>query len=373
MRINNRVRVALRGTLGRLRIVSPDPAERHAAAVSVLRTRRASNVPVLEAALARETVPAIREAIALALAASRLVSDDAGAKHAAISGARRVPARRRLVPCCWSARRSPDLATEIDVAVAAIDRRLAIRRAVETAFQGLSLGSVLLLAALGLAVTFGVMGVINMAHGEFVMLGAYTTFMVQEACRGSPGCCPGRCRSRVPAAFLVAALAGAVLERGLIRHLYGRPLETLLMTFGVGMVMQQAVRLTFGAQNREVLSPSWMQGTLLLPGGIPVTQNRLWVLAFSLLVLLAVAAAIRFTRFGLEMRAVTQRRPIAGAMGIRTGMVDALTFAFGSGIAGIAGVALSQIDNVARTSAPATSSTASWWWCSAALAAWRVR
>jgi urea transport system permease protein len=136
------------------------------------------------------------------------------------------------------------------------------------------------------------------------------------------------------------------LERGLIRHLYGRPLETLLLTFGIGMMIQQSVRLVFGAQNREVLSPAWMQGSLLLPGGIAVTQNRLWIIFFALAVLVAVMAAIRFTRFGLQMRAVVQNRRIAATMGIRTGRVDAATFAVGSGIAGIAGVALSQIDNV---------------------------
>ena len=346
LRINNRVRAALRGALGRLQIVSPDPAERLAAADAMFRSRSAENVPLLETALARETVPRIRDQIALALAAARLVAADPAAQSAGIAalGASGSPEARSLLLEARS--RTPDLQEEIDDAVAAIDRRLAIRRAVETLFQGLSLGSVLLLAALGLAVTFGVMGVINMAHGEFVMLGAYTTFVVQEACRGIPWLLPWALPLSVPAAFLVAALAGAALERGLIRHLYGRPLETLLMTFGVGMMIQQAIRLAFGAQNREVLSPAWMQGTLMLPGDIPVTQNRLWILAFSLLVLVLTLATIRLTRFGLEMRAVTQRRAIAAAMGIRTGRVDALTFAFGSGIAGIAGVALSQIDNV---------------------------
>jgi urea transport system permease protein len=237
------------------------------------------------------------------------------------------------------------LAEAIDAAVARIDRQLAFRRAGALLFQGLSLGSVLLLAALGLAVTFGVMGVINMAHGEFVMLGAYTTFLVQEALRGT-FLAPWALPLAVPAAFLVTAVLGAALERGLIRHLYGRPLETLLMTFGVGMMLQQAVRLIFGAQNREVSSPAWMQGTLMLPGEISVTQNRLWIIVFGIAVLLLVMAAIRFTRFGLEMRAVVQNRRIAATMGIRTGRVDALTFAFGSGIAGMAGVALSQIDNV---------------------------
>jgi urea transport system permease protein len=178
------------------------------------------------------------------------------------------------------------------------------------------------------------------------MLGAYATFMVQELCRDIPWLAPWALPLAVPAAFLLTAAAGALLERGLIRHLYGRPLETLLMTFGVGMILQQAVRLAFGAQNREVISPAWMQGTLLLPGGIAVTQNRLWIIVFGIAVLLVVVAAIRFTRFGLEMRAVVQNRRIAATMGIRTGRVDAMTFAFGSGLAGLAGVALSQIDNV---------------------------
>jgi len=346
VRINNRVRAALRGALGRLSIVSTDPAERLAAAEAVFRSRSAENIPLLETAIARETDPAVRAQMELALAASRLVAADEDAKRAAIVQLGRAGTAEARALLLEARRDSPVLAAEVDTAVAVIDRQLALKRAAATLFQGLSLGSVLLLAALGLAVTFGVMGVINMAHGEFVMLGAYTTFVVQEICRPVPWLLPWSLPLSVPAAFLVAALAGVLLERGLIRHLYGRPLETLLMTFGVGMILQQAVRLTFGAQNREVLSPAWMQGTLMLPGDIAVTQNRLWIIIFGLLVLGLVVAAIRYTRFGLEMRAVTQNRRIAATMGIRTGQVDALTFAFGSGVAGMAGVALSQIDNV---------------------------
>ncbi|MBP0447779.1 urea ABC transporter permease subunit UrtB [Roseomonas sp. SSH11] len=346
VRINNRVRAALRGALGRLQLVSANPDERLAAADSVFRSRSAENIAPLEAAIARETIARVRERQELALAASRLVAPDAQAKHQGIAtlGSASSDEARALLLEARAA--NPELAPEIDGAVSAIDARLTFKRAGETLFQGLSLGSVLLLAALGLAITFGVMGVINMAHGEFVMLGAYTTFVVQEACRGIPWLLPWSLPLSVPAAFLVAGLAGALLERGLIRHLYGRPLETLLMTFGVGMILQQAVRLAFGAQNREVLSPAWMQGTLALPGGINITQNRLWVVVFSLLVLALTFAAIRLTRFGLEMRAVVQNRRTAATMGIRTGRVDALTFAFGSGLAGMAGVALSQIDNV---------------------------
>jgi urea transport system permease protein len=347
VRINNRVRTALRGALGRLQIVSPDPAERLAAADAVFRSRSAENIPLLESAVQREAEAQIRARMELALAASRLVSPDAAARLQgveALAGTGSAEARSLLLEARAA---NPDLAAPIDAAVAAIDRKLELRRAAETLFQGLSLGSVLLLAALGLAVTFGVMGVINMAHGEMVMLGAYTTFVVQEAFRSyAPAWLPWSLPLSVPAAFLVTALIGAALERGLVRHLYGRPLETLLLTFGAGMMLQQTVRLVFGAQNREVVSPSWMQGTLMLPGEVAVTQNRLWILVFGLAVLGLTVAAIRLTRFGLEMRAVVQNRRIASSVGIRTGRVDALTFAFGSGIAGIAGVALSQIDNV---------------------------
>ncbi|MDO9708381.1 urea ABC transporter permease subunit UrtB [Paracraurococcus lichenis] len=346
LRLNNRVRQALRGALGRLQLVSPDPEERGTAADAIFRSRSAEDVPLLQAAIAREQVPAVRARMELALAAAQLVAPDEAAKRDAIArlgAAGTVEARALLLEARTA---NPGLVAAIDVSIASIEQTLAIRRAAETLFQGLSLGSVLLLAALGLAVTFGVMGVINMAHGEFVMLGAYTTFMVQELCRGIPWLLPWSLPLSVPAAFLVAAACGALLERGLIRHLYGRPLETLLMTFGVGMIIQQAVRLAFGAQNREVLSPAWMQGTLMLPGGIAVTQNRLWIIVFGLFVLALVFAAIRLTRFGLEMRAVVQNRRIAATMGIRTGRVDAMTFAFGSGLAGLAGVALSQIDNV---------------------------
>lgn len=346
VRINNRVRVALRGALGRLQLVSPDPTERLSAAEAVFRSRSAENVPLLEAALAREAQANIRARLELALGASRLAGTDAAAKRAGIAALAASSSQEARSILLEARAGNPDLLAEIEAAVAAIDRRLAVRQGAELILQGLSLGSVLLLAALGLAITFGVMGVINMAHGEFVMLGAYTTYFVQEACRGIPWLLPYSLVLSIPAAFLVAAIAGAALERGLIRHLYGRPLETLLMTFGVGMMLQQAVRLAFGAQNREVLSPSWMQGTLTLPFGIQMTQGRLWVIVFSLLVLGLTYAVIRYTRFGLDMRAVVQNRRIAATMGIRTGRVDALTFAFGSGIAGMAGVALSQIDNV---------------------------
>ncbi len=348
--INNRVRVALRGVLGRLVLFSPDDAERLAAAQGVYRSRAAENLPLIERAYAAERNPRIKAQLELALAATRLMSPDAATRRAGVDtlgASSSAEARALLVETRAAANSDAELVAAVDRALAALDFRLQIASAAQTFFQGLSLGSVLLLAAIGLAITFGVMGVINMAHGEMVMIGAYATYLVQEAIRAwAPGLADVSILISIPAAFLAAGAFGFVLERGLIRHLYGRPLETLLMTFGLGMIVQQAVRLAFGAQNREVSSPSWMQGTIALPGGIAITQNRLWIIVFGLAVLLATVAVIRFTRFGLNMRAVTQNRPIAATMGIPTGRVDALTFAFGSGIAGMAGVALSQIDNV---------------------------
>ena len=223
---------------------------------------------------------------------------------------------------------------------------LRIWDAVQNAWYGISLGSVLLLAAIGLAITFGVMGVINMAHGEMVMIGAYVTFVVQETIRTSyPALFDYSLAIAIPLAFLVAGFVGILIERCIIRFLYGRPLETLLATWGLSLILQQAVRTTFGPNNREVGNPSFMSGAFDL-GGITITYNRLWIICFALAVFVALLGLLRFTRFGLEMRAVTQNRAMAASMGIRTSRIDALTFGLGSGIAGMAGVALSQIDNV---------------------------
>ena len=231
-------------------------------------------------------------------------------------------------------------------AAAAIQRSLAIWSSFQDAWYGLSLGSVLLLAAIGLAITFGVMGVINMAHGEMVMLGAYVTFVVQETIRTyNPALFDYSLLIAVPLAFLFSGFVGILIERSIIRFLYGRPLETLLATWGLSLILQQAVRTAFGPNNREVGNPSWMSGAFEV-GQITVTYNRLWIICFAIAVFVALLALLRLTRLGLEMRAVTQNRPMAASMGIRTARIDALTFGLGSGIAGIAGVALSQIDNV---------------------------
>jgi urea transport system permease protein len=213
----------------------------------------------------------------------------------------------------------------------------------ENLYFGLALGAVLLLAAIGLAITFGVMGVINMAHGEMIMLGAYTTYVVQMLMPESIG---ASLLVSIPAAFLVSGFVGILIERSVIRHLYGRPLETLLATFGISLILQQAVRSIFGPLNREVITPDWLAGTFMVNPGLYLTYNRLYIIIFSLVVLAVLALVLKRTLFGLQMRAVTMNRPMASSMGIRTGWVDALTFGLGSGIAGIAGVALSQLTNV---------------------------
>jgi urea transport system permease protein len=238
------------------------------------------------------------------------------------------------------------LADAASAAVVSIDWVLQLWSVGESVFYGISLGSVLLLAAAGLAITFGVMGVINMAHGEMVMIGAYTTFVVQQFMHAHlPALYEISLLIAVPLAFLVSGGVGVVVERSLIRWLYGRPLETLLATWGLSLVLQQVVRSIFGANNQQVDTPGWMSGAVQL-GGLTLTLNRLYIILFAFLVVGALMAALRYTPLGLRMRAVTQNRRMAAAMGIRTPWIDALTFGLGSGVAGIAGVALSQIDNV---------------------------
>ena len=240
-----------------------------------------------------------------------------------------------------------DLLAAVKTTNASIEQRLAFFGILQNLFQGLSLGSVLLLAAIGLAITFGVMGVINMAHGEMVMLGAYTTHVVQVMVQTYlPGAFAHSLLLAIPCAFLVAGLFGVFLERSVIRFLYGRPLETLLATWGLSLMLQQFVRSVFGPTNREVIAPSWMSGSIEITGGLVLTNNRIWIIVFAALVFLLLTLLIRYTDFGLRMRAVTQNRAMANAVGIRSNWIDAMTFGLGSGVAGLAGVALSQIDNV---------------------------
>ena len=227
--------------------------------------------------------------------------------------------------------------------MASIDGWRSFYSGIETLFFGLSLGSVLVLIAIGLAITFGVIGVINMAHGELMMLGAYATYVVQTLMPNHIGL---SILVAIPAAFLVSGLTGVLMERAIIRFLYGRPLETLLATFGVSLVLQQSVRSIFSALNKSVVTPEWMSGSLRVNDALALTYNRLYIVLFTLLVFTLVMLALKRTRLGLNIRAVSQNRSMAKAMGIRTEWVDAMTFGLGSGIAGVAGVALSQLTNV---------------------------
>jgi urea transport system permease protein len=349
VRLNNRVRRALDAALGSLSLQAPDPTKRLESAQAVFKSREASALPALDAALEKETDAKVKQALIEARSAVILYSDDTSEadKLSAVGVIRARGDQESLNLLAGLPAGSP--ATVQRAArdgVTAMQNQLAVWATVQNAWYGLSLGSVLLLAAIGLAITFGVMGVINMAHGEMVMIGAYVTFMVQEYIRtSSPGLFDYSLLIAVPLAFVVAGFIGILIEQGIIRFLYGRPLETLLATWGLSLILQQAVRTAFGPTNREVGAPSWMSGTFSV-GQINITYGRLWIIVFTMMVFVGLLGLLRFTRLGLEMRAVTQNRAMAASMGIRTARVDALTFGLGSGIAGIAGVALSQIDNV---------------------------
>jgi urea transport system permease protein len=349
VRINNRLRRAMEAALGGLTLLSADPRQRLGAAQAVFKARDAGALKVLDAAIAKETEPRVKRVLSEARAAAILYKEDAkeADKLDAVTVIRARGDQEALALLSGLPAGTPVSVQKFaQDAVGGIQNRLAFWEALQNAWYGLSLGSVLLLAAIGLAITFGVMGVINMAHGEMVMLGAYVTFVVQELIRvHNPVLFDYSLALAIPLAFLVAGGIGILIERTVIQWLYGRPLETLLATWGISLILQQAVRTVFGPTNREVGNPSWMSGAFEL-GHITITYNRLWIVVFTLAVFAGLLALLRFTRIGLEMRAVTQNRRMAAAMGIRTSRVDALTFGLGSGIAGVAGVALSQIDNV---------------------------
>jgi urea transport system permease protein len=349
--VNDRLRDDVDAALGQLTLSSHDQAARLAAAHDAFRHPSATIAARLEKAIAGETDPDVRAAMQRALDAARLFSGTKTERLAAIrafAGATDPQVRSLLDRVQSDPRAVPEIRKAAGAALAAIDHRLQLVGIVANLFEGLSLGSVLLLAAIGLAITFGVMGVINMAHGEMIMLGAYSAFVCQQLFRAflPAAWIDGYLVAAIPVAFLFAGLVGVLLERTVIRFLYGRPLETLLATWGIGLILQQAMRSIFGAPNRVVSNPGWMTGGFDVIGGFTITWNRLYIILFCFIVLGALALILNRTTFGLHMRAVTQNRAMASAMGIRTARIDALTFGLGSGIAGMAGVALSQIGNV---------------------------
>jgi urea transport system permease protein len=349
---NNGLRRALRTTLAHFGLSSPDASLRLTAVREMLRSLDETTVTLLREHDATETDSAVKAQIATALALSALESEDPETRIGAIQvlqSSVSQDVRNKVAVLTEQAEdgtfAEPDerVRAAATAAVKTIDQWRTFYSGIETLFFGLSLGSVLVLIAIGLAITFGVMGVINMAHGELMMLGAYTTYVVQTAMPNHIGI---SILVAIPAAFVVAGLAGILIERTIIRFLYGRPLETLLATFGVSLVLQQFVRSIFSALNRSVITPDWMSGTLQLNEALSITYNRLYIVIFTLVVFATIIMVLKRTRLGLDIRAVSQNRAMARAMGIRSDWVDAMTFGLGSGIAGVAGVALSQLTNV---------------------------
>ena len=351
--LNNRLRGALATALAGMDLVGGDAARQREAALILQRGSfdepDTDQLPLIESALVTDLDPDARQMLELAQAAIFLASEDPAQRLGAAE--KLGEARKAIVRPLLQQRleREPDAAVKVALksSLAGLERSLAISSGLAEAFTGVSLGSILLLAALGLAITYGLMGVINMAHGELIMIGAYATWLVQSFFRESlPGLFDWYLLAAVPLAFLASALVGAVMERTVIRFLYGRPLETLLATWGISLVLMQGVRSIFGAQNVGVENPSWMSGSLTLMGNLTLPWNRIMIIGFAVAVLVGVALLIGRTRLGLFVRGVTQNRPIASCMGVNTARIDTYAFALGSGIAGLAGCALSQIGNV---------------------------
>ncbi len=351
--INNRMRSAMENALAGMELVGAPPARQREAALTLQRTAfdepDTSQLALIDKALAGELDPRARQSLELAQAAVLLASEDAAQRLSAAEklGEAKQPIVRPLLLAQMEKEDDAKVKAALKASLSSLDTTLAIGSALGQAFTGISLGSILLLAALGLAITYGLMGVINMAHGELIMIGAYATWLVQTFFRQAlPEYFDWYLLVAMPVAFLASALVGAAMERSVIRFLYGRPLETLLATWGISLVLMQAVRSLFGAQNVGVENPSWMSGGITLLGNLNLPWNRIIIIGFALAVLLGVALLIGKTRLGLFVRGVTQNRPIASCMGVNTARIDTYAFALGSGIAGLAGCALSQIGNV---------------------------
>jgi len=354
--VNNRLRRDLRGLSARLSLMSLDPQTRRKSAADAFTAHDPETLPAIEEAMKKESVPSIRQALDEARAAIVLQSDDSSQndKLTAVNTLRARGDRDALNALLGL--RTADSQTLRNAAAAAVkdvESSLAYWGALQNVYYGLSLGSVLLLAAIGLAITFGVMGVINMAHGEMIMLGAYTTYMVQQVlASAAPALMPWALPLAIPMAFLVAGATGILIERSIIRFLYGRPLETLLATWGLSLLMQQGVRTIFGPTKKPVTAPTWMSGSFDI-GHLTITFSRLAIIIFALAAFSLLTMFLKRTHFGMQMRAVTQNRKMASAMGVRTNWVDALTFGLGAACVGAAGSMLVLIIDVTPPLGPA--------------------
>ena len=349
MMLNNRLRGELDSALAALKLFSPDAKVRRAAIKQMQSDADDSKLPLIEKAYAAEQNSQIKAELGLVRAAALLNSPDQARRleAAGLLGASRQANTKTVLIERLQKETVPEVKAALRSSLREVEAALAWGDRLGALFSGISLGSILLLVALGLAITYGLMGVINMAHGELMMIGAYATYVVQGLFQKyAPGAFDWYLLAAVPVAFLASALMGAALERGVIRFLYGRPLETLLATWGISLMLMQLVRSVFGAQNVGVENPSWMSGGVQVLGNLSLPYNRLVIVAFAAFVLLAVAALIGRTRLGLFVRGVTQNRPIAACMGVNTARIDTYAFALGSGIAGLAGCALSQVGNV---------------------------
>ncbi|MFI8607191.1 urea ABC transporter permease subunit UrtB [Pseudomonas sp. NPDC077649] len=350
LRLNNRLRGLIASALASHQLLDKDAAVRLEAAKQLQRNTPPPLLPLLESRLSIEADEAVRDALTLALANLQLAAEDPAVRLAAVErlGQTGDPlARTRLEALLDGEESDAAVRSAAEKSLAQVKNKLLVGELLGQAFSGLSLGSILLLAALGLAITFGLLGVINMAHGEMLMLGAYTTYVVQLLFqRLAPEALALYPLVALPIAFLVTACIGMALERTVIRHLYGRPLETLLATWGISLILIQLVRVTFGAQNVEVANPYWLSGGVQVLPNLVLPYNRIVIIGFALFVVLLTWLLLNKTRLGLNVRAVTQNRNMAACCGVPTGRVDMLAFGLGSGIAGLGGVALSQIGNV---------------------------
>jgi urea transport system permease protein len=344
--VNNRVRGRIAEALSVLKLLSSNPGERLEAAKALARGADAAMLPLILKAKEKETDAEIKALLEMTAAGTQIKSEDKATRLAAIrtlGESANSNARALLVEAAGDA--DEEVKSEARRSLGAVEARLVWGEWLGLAFAGVSLGSILLLAALGLAITYGLMGVINMAHGELIMIGAYTTYVVQNFFRGS-SFFDWYLLAAVPASFVAAALVGMALERSVIRWLYGRPLETLLATWGISLVLIQAVRTLFGAQNVQVENPAFMSGGIQVLANVVLPWSRIFIILFAAAVLVGMWMLLSKTRLGLYIRGVTQNRDMAACVGVPTARIDTWAFGLGSGIAGLAGCALSQLGNV---------------------------
>ncbi|NMM27539.1 MAG: urea ABC transporter permease subunit UrtB [Glaciimonas sp.] len=354
--VNNRLRGAVNAALSGFKLFSPDRNLRLAAALDLQKSIDPAQVPLIKKAFEKETDTEVKAVLQLLISTDNLQSPDAVVRKAAVldlagsTNANLKPLLQKMLdknPDGSNIEPNPSVRIAVVGTLNEINNRLQRTEIIGNLFYGISMGSVLLLVSLGLAITFGLMGIINMAHGELLMIGAYTTYLCQIFFSTYfPSAVDAYLIAALPAAFIVAAAVGVILERTVIRWLYGRPLETLLATWGISLMLMQSVRTIFGAQNVEVANPSWMSGGITVLGSLVLSYNRIAIIFFAFFVVVALWLILNKTRLGLFVRAVMQNRRMADCVGVSTGKVDMLTFGLGSGIAGLGGVALSQLGNV---------------------------